>query len=135
MKNRTLKSNTSKRSSLQQQAASNLRNASNGYQSAGGAGAGMVGRASLPLVRSPAAVAAAPQPNAARTGLNNSSTAAAMANKNALNTTTTLSGGVQMRTASGMPKTSRLGLIRPSSGYFSYNTHRKHPDSDNESVN
>uniref|UniRef100_A0A182PHJ0 Uncharacterized protein n=1 Tax=Anopheles epiroticus TaxID=199890 RepID=A0A182PHJ0_9DIPT len=44
-------------------------------------------------------------------------------------------GGVQMRTASGMAKTSRLGLIRPSSGYFSYNTHRKHPDSDNESVN
>uniref|UniRef100_A0A182Y168 Uncharacterized protein n=1 Tax=Anopheles stephensi TaxID=30069 RepID=A0A182Y168_ANOST len=44
-------------------------------------------------------------------------------------------GGVQMRTGSGMAKTSRLGLIRPSSGYFSYNTHRKHPDSDNESVN
>lgn len=44
----------------------------------------MVGRASLPLGRSPAAA----QPNAARTGLNNSSTAAAMANKNALNTTT-----------------------------------------------
>lgn len=40
-----------------------------------------------------------------------------------------------MRTASGMAKTSRLGLVRPSSGYFSYNTHRKHPDSDNESVN
>ncbi|XP_052892128.1 uncharacterized protein LOC128300187 [Anopheles moucheti] len=128
--NTELKSNTSKRSSLQQQAASNLRNASNGYQQGAGAGAGMVGRASLPLVRSPAA-----QPNAARTSLNNSSTAAAMANKNALNTTTTLSGGVQMRTASGMAKTSRLGLIRPSSGYFSYNTHRKHPDSDNESVN
>uniref|UniRef100_A0A182M814 Uncharacterized protein n=1 Tax=Anopheles culicifacies TaxID=139723 RepID=A0A182M814_9DIPT len=132
--NTELKSNTSKRSSLQQQAASNLRNASNGYQQQGaGAGAGMVGgRTSLPLVRSPAA-----QPNAARTSLNNSSTAAAMANKNALNTTTTtLSGsGVQMRTASGLAKTSRLGLIRPSSGYFSYNTHRKHPDSDNESVN
>uniref|UniRef100_A0A182WB13 Uncharacterized protein n=1 Tax=Anopheles minimus TaxID=112268 RepID=A0A182WB13_9DIPT len=129
--NTELKSNTSKRSSLQQQAASNLRNASNGYQQGAGAGAGMVGRASLPLVRSPAA-----QPNAARTSLNNSSTAAAMANKTALNTTTTLSGGgVQMRTASGMAKTSRLGLIRPSSGYFSYNTHRKHPDSDNESVN
>ncbi|XP_035913671.1 uncharacterized protein LOC118512814 isoform X2 [Anopheles stephensi] len=129
--NTELKSNTSKRSSLQQQAASNLRNtASNGYQSPGGAG--MVGRASLPLVRSPATA----QPNAARTGLNNSSTAAAMANQNALNTTTTLSGGgVQMRTGSGMAKTSRLGLIRPSSGYFSYNTHRKHPDSDNESVN
>ncbi|XP_050076116.1 uncharacterized protein LOC126563515 [Anopheles maculipalpis] len=132
--NTELKSNTSKRSSLQQQAASNLRNASNGYQSTGVAGAGMGGRASLPLVRSPATAAAA-QPNAARTGLNNSSTAAAMANKNALNTTTTLSGGVQMRTASGMGKASRLGLIRPSSGYFSYNTHRKHPDSDNESVN
>nr|XP_040227411.2 uncharacterized protein LOC120952245 isoform X3 [Anopheles coluzzii] len=48
---------------------------------------------------------------------------------------TELSGGVQMRTASGLAKTSRLGLIRPSSGYFSYSTHRKHPDSDNESVN
>uniref|UniRef100_A0A2M3ZK15 Uncharacterized protein n=1 Tax=Anopheles braziliensis TaxID=58242 RepID=A0A2M3ZK15_9DIPT len=43
-----------------------------------------------------------------------------------------------MRTASssgGLAKTSRLGLVRPSSGYFSYSTHRKHPDSDNESVN
>uniref|UniRef100_T1DNE8 Uncharacterized protein n=1 Tax=Anopheles aquasalis TaxID=42839 RepID=T1DNE8_ANOAQ len=43
-----------------------------------------------------------------------------------------------MRTASssgGLAKTSRLGLVRPSSGYFSYNTHRKQPDSDNESVN
>uniref|UniRef100_A0A182JZD1 Uncharacterized protein n=1 Tax=Anopheles christyi TaxID=43041 RepID=A0A182JZD1_9DIPT len=86
--NTELKSNTSKRFSLQQQAATNLRLASSGYQQgAGAAEAGM------------------------------------------------LSGGVQMRTASGMAKTSRLGLIRPSSGYFSYNTHRKHPDSDNESVN
>ncbi|XP_061501977.1 uncharacterized protein LOC1276293 isoform X1 [Anopheles gambiae] len=135
--NTELKSNTSKRFSLQQQAATNLRLASssaNQHQGAEGGGEGgrgaVVGRASLPLGRSPAAA----QPNAARTGLNNSSTAAAMANKNALNTTT-LSGGVQMRTASGLAKTSRLGLIRPSSGYFSYSTHRKHPDSDNESVN
>uniref|UniRef100_A0A182U018 Uncharacterized protein n=1 Tax=Anopheles melas TaxID=34690 RepID=A0A182U018_9DIPT len=135
--NTELKSNTSKRFSLQQQAATNLRLASssaNQHQSAEGGGEGgrgaVVGRASLPLGRSPAAA----QPYAARTGLNNSSTAAAMANKTALNTTT-LSGGVQMRTASGLAKTSRLGLIRPSSGYFSYSTHRKHPDSDNESVN
>ncbi|XP_058123758.1 uncharacterized protein LOC131265503 [Anopheles coustani] len=49
---------------------------------------------------------------------------------------TELSGGVQMRTAAGgIAKTSRLGLVRPSSGYFSYSTHRKHPDSDNESIN
>uniref|UniRef100_A0A182N9K0 Uncharacterized protein n=1 Tax=Anopheles dirus TaxID=7168 RepID=A0A182N9K0_9DIPT len=132
--NTELKSNTFKRSSLQQQAVSNLRtSASGGYhhQQGVGAGVGLGGRASLPLVRSPAA-----QPHAARTDPTTSSTAAAMANKNALNATTTLSGtGVQMRTASGMAKTSRLGLVRPSSGYFSYNTHRKHPDSDNESVN
>ncbi|XP_053672826.1 uncharacterized protein LOC128723140 [Anopheles nili] len=132
--NTELKSNTSKRSTLQpQQTSSNLRAALGYQQGAGAAGAGIVGRASLPLVR-PAATAA--QPIAARTSLNNSSSAAAMANKSALNATITLSGaGVQMRAASGLAKTSKLGLVRPSSGYFSYNTHRKHPDSDNESIN
>ncbi|XP_058053688.1 uncharacterized protein LOC131205474 isoform X2 [Anopheles bellator] len=51
------------------------------------------------------------------------------------NASNTELSGVQMRTASGLAKTSRLGLVRPSSGYFSYSTHRKHPDSDNESIN
>ncbi|KFB35583.1 AGAP005607-PA-like protein [Anopheles sinensis] len=90
------------------------------------------GRASLPLMR---------PTNQSLSGHQQSGPA--MANQAALSattttttTTTTLSGGVQMRTAaSGIAKTSRLGLVRPSSGYFSYSTHRKHPDSDNESVN
>ncbi|XP_058456280.1 serine-rich adhesin for platelets isoform X2 [Malaya genurostris] len=40
--------------------------------------------------------------------------------------------GVQMR----LPKSnSRLGLVRPSSGYFSYGSHKKNGDSDTESIN
>ncbi|XP_055622321.1 uncharacterized protein LOC129765901 isoform X2 [Toxorhynchites rutilus septentrionalis] len=47
------------------------------------------------------------------------------------NSNTELSG-VHMRA----PKTaSRLGLVRPSSGYFSYSSHRKNVDSDTESIN
>lgn len=48
------------------------------------------------------------------------------------NSNTELSG-VQMRA----PKTggSRLGLVRPSSGYFSYSSHKKVVDSDTESIN
>ncbi|XP_052859998.1 uncharacterized protein LOC128267238 [Anopheles cruzii] len=129
--NTELKSTISKRYSMQ---SSPLHHPSSGMrpvqQTAGAAAAaampgatgargGAMGRTSLPLVR----------PNQFLP--NNSGTAAsAVANQ----TTTTLSG-VQMRTAGGLAKTSRLGLVRPSSGYFSYSTHRKHPDSDNESIN
>uniref|UniRef100_A0AAG5D6L4 Uncharacterized protein n=1 Tax=Anopheles atroparvus TaxID=41427 RepID=A0AAG5D6L4_ANOAO len=139
--NTELKSNTSKqRSSLQQQSPLARTSGQGIYPSHSPAV-----RASLPLVRpaNQSLPGAAHQPSiATRSSQNNSSfNAAAMANQFALNatttttTTTTLSGGVQMRTASGIAKTSRLGLVRPSSGYFSYSTHRKHPDSDTESIN
>lgn len=49
------------------------------------------------------------------------------------NSNTELSG-VQMR-APKANAASRLGLVRPSSGYFSYSSHKKVVDSDNESIN
>ncbi|XP_058831242.1 serine-rich adhesin for platelets isoform X2 [Topomyia yanbarensis] len=54
------------------------------------------------------------------------------AQKMSHNNSNTELSGVQMRA----PKTnSRLGLIRPSSGYFSYGLHKKNADSDTESIN
>ncbi|XP_050096089.1 serine-rich adhesin for platelets-like isoform X2 [Anopheles aquasalis] len=147
--NTELKSNTSRvLASMQpQQLSSGTRTAATAAAAAAGAGAGtgagvaglpggtavmggITGRTSLPLVRSNQF-----PHNSGTTG-----TAGAVANATATLTATTTSplSGVQMRTASssgGLAKTSRLGLVRPSSGYFSYNTHRKQPDSDNESVN
>lgn len=49
------------------------------------------------------------------------------------NSNTELSG-VQMR-APKAANASRLGLVRPSSGYFSYSSHKKVVDSDTESIN
>ncbi|XP_049542081.1 serine-rich adhesin for platelets-like isoform X2 [Anopheles darlingi] len=139
--NTELKSNTSRvRASMQpQQLPSGTRTAATAAAAATGAGVagssggtavmgGIMGRTSLPLVRSN------------QFPHNSGTTVGAVANATAtLNATTTSPlSGVQMRTASsssGLAKTSRLGLVRPSSGYFSYSTHRKHQDSDNESVN
>lgn len=53
------------------------------------------------------------------------------------NSNTELSG-VQMRAPKANQAASRLGLVRPSSGYFSYsssNSHKKVVDSDTESIN
>uniref|UniRef100_A0A1Q3F4K0 Uncharacterized protein n=1 Tax=Culex tarsalis TaxID=7177 RepID=A0A1Q3F4K0_CULTA len=50
------------------------------------------------------------------------------------NSNTELSG-VQMRAPKATAATSRLGLVRPSSGYFSYSSHKKVVDSDTESIN
>ncbi|XP_035792833.1 serine-rich adhesin for platelets-like isoform X2 [Anopheles albimanus] len=144
--NTELKSNTSRaRASMQPQQFSSGTRAAGTAATAAAAAAGtglaglpegtavmggIKGRTSLPLVRSNQF-----PHNSGTTGA-----AGAVANATAtLNATTTSPlSGVQMRTTSsngGLAKTSRLGLVRPSSGYFSYSTHRKHPDSDSESVN
>ncbi|XP_053690442.1 serine-rich adhesin for platelets isoform X2 [Sabethes cyaneus] len=55
------------------------------------------------------------------------------AQKTSHNNSNTELSGVQMRAPKG--NASRLGLVRPSSGYFSYGSHRKNIDSDSESIN
>ncbi|XP_055528451.1 serine-rich adhesin for platelets isoform X2 [Wyeomyia smithii] len=55
------------------------------------------------------------------------------AQKTSHNNSNTELSGVQMRAPKG--NASRLGLIRPSSGYFSYSSQRKYVDSDSESIN
>lgn len=53
-------------------------------------------------------------------------------NPSSITTTSSNLSGVQMRA----PKAgSRLGLVRPSSGYFSYSSQKKPADSDTESIN
>uniref|UniRef100_A0A1Q3F4M3 Uncharacterized protein n=1 Tax=Culex tarsalis TaxID=7177 RepID=A0A1Q3F4M3_CULTA len=72
------------------------------------------------------------EPNASL--LNNSNNSITTINTATSNANSSLSG-VQMRAPKATAATSRLGLVRPSSGYFSYSSHKKVVDSDTESIN
>uniref|UniRef100_A0A1Q3F4X3 Uncharacterized protein n=1 Tax=Culex tarsalis TaxID=7177 RepID=A0A1Q3F4X3_CULTA len=72
------------------------------------------------------------EPNASL--LNNSHNSITTVNTATSNANSSLSG-VQMRAPKATAATSRLGLVRPSSGYFSYSSHKKVVDSDTESIN